>query len=266
MNSKISLIFAFLTLITFAACESDKKSEEDTESGEESKSISISAIDNSPEFPDAMLEMMSPGENQSQIDAGEVSFAYEVKNYQLTAQTLDAEIKKCANSPDGQHIHLILNNEPYTAHYSAEFTRELKDGHYVALSFLSRSYHESLKNYGAFNLRQFTVGREANENELADLNAPHLFYSRPKGEYKGKEETERVILDFYLINTDLAADGNKVKAKINDQEFLIDEWKPYFMEGLPLGENTVELELVDKDGNFIEGPFNKVKRTFTLKE
>jgi hypothetical protein len=37
------------------------------------------------------------------------------------------------------------------------------------------------------------------------------------------------------------------------------------MEGLPLGENTVSLELVDKDGNFVDGPFNKVQRKFTLK-
>jgi hypothetical protein len=59
--------------------------------------------------------------------------------------------------------------------------------------------------------------------------------------------------------------GNRVKATINGSEFIIEQWQPYIMEGLPLGENTVSLELVDKDGNFVDGPFNKVQRKFTLK-
>ena len=103
------------------------------------------------------------------------------------------------------------------------------------------------------------------EAEGADLEAPHLFYSRPKGTYKGAD-TEKVMLDFYLLNTTLSAEGNKVKATINGQEFTIDTWQPHFVEGLPMGENSFKLELVDKDGNYIEGPFNRVERTVTLSE
>jgi hypothetical protein len=90
-----------------------------------------------------------------------------------------------------------------------------------------------------------------------------MFYSRPKGEYKGLD-TERVILDFYLVNTDLSSDGNKVRATINGEQFLIDKWAPYFMEGLPMGESTIKLELVDHTGNIIDGPFNSVERTISL--
>ena len=90
-----------------------------------------------------------------------------------------------------------------------------------------------------------------------------MFYSRPKGEYKGSD-TKRVILDFYLANTDLSPEGNKVRATINGEQFLIDKWAPYFMEGLPLGENSIKLELVDNLGNVIEGPFNTVERKITL--
>jgi hypothetical protein len=255
----------FLSLLVFAvvqfSCETKK--EQSSETTESASIISLIGYTDSPEFADAILEMNSPAPN-SQLAVGKVNFNYEVTNYQLTAQTLDADIKQCANSPEGQHIHLILNNEPYTAHYSPNFEMDLKEGHYVALSFLSRSYHESLKNPQAYVLRQFTVGDvEAPE---ADLTAPHLFFSRPKGSYVGKSETDRVILDFYLINTDLSPEGNKVQAVINGQTFIIEEWKPFFMEGLPMGENTVELTLIDANGEKIEGPFNHVKRTFTLKE
>jgi len=73
------------------------------------------------------------------------------------------------------------------------------------------------------------------------------------------------MLDFYLVNTELSPEGNKVRATINGTEFMLDRWMPYIMEGLPMGENTVKLELVDNNGNVLPGPFNSVERTFTLK-
>jgi hypothetical protein len=172
-------------------------------------------------------------------------------------------MKQCANSAKGQHIHLILNNEPYIALYETNHEEELEEGNYVALSFLSRSYHESLKHPSAYVLRQFTVGDA--EAEEVDLTAEHMFYSRPKGEYTGAD-TENVMLDFYLVNTELAADGNKVRATVNGEEFMIDNWQPYVLNGLPMGENTIQLELLDNDGNVIPGPFNTVERTITLSE
>jgi hypothetical protein len=223
--------------------------------------IVLTPFTGSPDFPDAMLELNAPQEN-AKLKAGDVNFAYEVKNFTLGSQTPDATNKHCSNSAKGQHIHLILNNEPYIAHYETNFTEKLKDGHYVSLSFLSRSYHESLKHFTAFDLRQFTVGSAASKN--VDLTKPFLFYSRPKGEYVG-EDTKKVLLDFYLVNTNLSDTGNKVKANINGNEFVLSQWQPYTIEGMPMGENTIKLELVDKEGKFIEGPFNRVERKITLK-
>ena len=47
---------------------------------------------------------------------------------------------------------------------------------------------------------------------------------------------------------------------------MIEEWVPYYIEGMPMGENTIKLELIDAEGNLIEGPFNVVERTITLSE
>jgi hypothetical protein len=240
---------------------SDTSSTADTSGSVIMGGIKLTPFRGSAEFNDAALELNKPEEN-SRLKSGEVKFSYVLKNYTLGVPTPDAGTKHCNNSPKGQHIHLILNNEPYIAHYETDFTEKLKDGHYVALSFLSRSYHESLKQFEAFDLRQFTVGDVPAKK--IDLSTPHLFYSRPKGEYTG-EDTKRILLDFYLVNSTLDPQGNKVKATINGNEFMIDQWQPYIIEGLPLGENTVQLELVDKNGKFVEGPFNKSERKFTLK-
>ncbi|MDN4164598.1 phosphopeptide-binding protein [Cytophagales bacterium LB-30] len=250
-----------LSSLLFACGASEKKAEEE-KSNSDSTAISLVAVTESSQFPDAQLELMGPGEGE-RLAAGKYNFQFEVKNYELTAQTLDKDVRQCANSAQGQHIHFLLNNSPYTALYAPNNEVELTDGHYVLLSFLSRSYHESLKQYGAYVLRQFTVGDAP--ADTVDLTAPHMFYSRPKGEYKGAD-VKNLMLDFYLVNTELSADGNKVKAVIDGQEFLLDKWLPYTIEGLGMGTHTVKLTLVDNAGNTIPGPFNEVERTFTLSE
>lgn len=228
-----------------------------------SGSLKLYPLTDSPLFQDAIINLNTPSEG-AVIKNNLVEFNYEIKNYELTKPTTTGCCAtSCANSSKGQHIHLILNNEPYLAKYSTSFSDSLKDGHYVALSFLSRSYHESIKHYDTYDLRQFTVG--AGEEKKVDLTKPLLFYSRPKGEYKGAE-TQKVLLDFYAVNAHLAPSEYKVRATINGVAFMITTWKAYLMEGLPLGENKVKIELLDKDGNLVNSEFNSTERTFTLSE
>ena len=78
------------------------------------------------------------------------------------------------------------------------------------------------------------------------------------------EDTNKLLLDFYLINTEISSEGNKVKATIQDNEFIIDEWVPYYIEGLPKGEIIIKLELIDSNGILIDTPFNPSTRTVTL--
>ena len=257
-----SMILMFFTILV--NCGGKQSSQETASQGETTEAepeSSISLVEvSSPQFPDAALEMTEPL-GETNYDEGEIQFKFDVKNYQLGVQTSDAATKGCANSANGQHIHLIINGEPYLALYEPVHVANLESGNHLVLSFLSRSYHESLKHYGAYALRQFTVGET--DQEPVDTTQPLLFYSRPKGEYQGAD-TDRVLLDFYLVNTDLSAGGNKVRATINGNEFIIDKWAPYFIEGLPAGENRIKLELIDMNGNLIEGPYNSVERTINL--
>lgn len=259
-------LFALMIGSAIFACSAPKQedSEMEMETVEEEAlpTLTISKVTGSPEYADASLTMVSPAD--SPLDTGAVSFDFTVENYELGAQTADAESKGLANSGKGQHIHLIVNNGPYSAHYTPQFEKELEEGRHVLLAFLSRSYHESVKNAHAFIVKEVTVGNPASA-EPVDFEAPHMFYSRPKGTYSGAD-TKKLLLDFYLLNINLSADGYKVKATINGQEFMIDEWAPYQIEGLPLGEVTVKLELLDAEGNNVPGPFNVVERKVTLTE
>ncbi len=227
--------------------------------------FTLRALKDSPKFPGSKLSILSPKAGDV-LEEGSVDFKFTVEGgeYTLGSQTEDAATKSCANSGKGQHIHLILDNNPYEASYKTEHTTkaELEAGNHVALAFISRSYHESLKHEGAFAITQFQVGEEQIQDPI-DLNAPHLFYSRPKGSYN-ITEAEKIFLDFYLVNTTIEDGGNYVLATIDGEQFKITSWEPFVIEGLEVGEHTVKIELYDKDGNFVEGPFNAEERTFTV--
>ncbi len=194
---------------------------------------------------------------------GSVSFDFDVNNYELGIQTPDAEDKVLANSSKGQHIHLIVDNGPYSAHYKSDFVKDIGVGHHVAIAFLSRSYHESIKSTQAHQVFQFNIGN-THENEMIDLNQPMLFYSRPKGKYRGKD-TRRILFDFYLKNLELSPNGYSVLLTINNEhEFKFDTWKSYIVEGLPMGENIFSIQLINADGMPVNPNLNSVSRTFIL--
>ena len=227
----------------------------------ESGGLKVTALRDAASFPGASLSLAGVPPASS-LPSGPMALDFTVEGYELGAQTADAGELGLANSGQGQHIHLIVNNGPYSAHYVDDFDKELEDGYYVLLAFLSRSYHMSLKDPAAAVVTDVMIG-DPGPHTMADLSAPHLFYSRPKGTYEGAD-AERLMLDFYLVNTELSADGNKVRATINGNEFVFTEWLPYVIEGLPMGEVEIRLELIDGDGSPVPGPFNDVTRTVTL--
>jgi len=268
--------FVILSLIALAviSCKeiNDSKTKEAEQLIEEAKtvveevvpSITIEKLEGSPVYADAVLELDTP--KTGVITNGEdAKFEFTVENYELGAQTNSVNAEVLANSGKGQHIHFILNNEPYSAHYEPSFAKTIPDGTHHLVAFLSRSYHESVKNERSVVVRKLEVGENPTDNVGIDAEAPTLIYSRPKGEYSGKG-AESVMLDFFVLNTTLSPDGNKVRATINGNEFLITEWTPHVIKGLPKGEVSIKLELIDAQGAAIPGPFNTVNRTVTLKE
>ncbi len=60
----------------------------------------------------------------------------------------------------GNHIHVILDNQPYEAYYELGQPFELRnvsEGQHTLRVFASRPWHESYKNDGSFQMVSFTV-------------------------------------------------------------------------------------------------------------
>lgn len=248
---KFMIPFIIGVIAVIYSCLSPEKKDTATNSSKELQKITLTKVVGSPEYENASLNVKAI----EMVDK-ESKFSFNIENYDLGLQTSKNFDYQLANSAKGQHIHFIVNNGPYSAHYTDSFSKGFEKESNVILAFLSRSYHESVKNKDAYILTQ--VG----ESDI-DLENEFLFYSRPKGTYKGAD-TENLLLDFYLVNTEISKNGNKVRATIQDTEFIIDEWAPYYIEGLPKGEINIKLELIDSSGNLIKTPFNPSIRNVIL--
>jgi hypothetical protein len=230
------------------------------------KKITIEPLTEPNDFPTASLTIADLKTEMVGTDSAKMTVNFNVANYELTKQTMAMTAGECANSEKGQHIHFILDNKPYQALYKPEntITLPINSEHYL-LSFLSRSYHLSVKSPDASVLVHFKIDEKGNYVKLEDPKTPMLFYSRPKGEYAGKD-TENLLLDFYVTNANIAPDAYKIKVNVGDETFLVDKWQPYFIKGAPMGDLKLNIQLIDEKGNAVIGDNTSIARTVKLKQ
>jgi hypothetical protein len=202
----------------------------------------------------------------------------------------------------GNHVHIILDNQPYEAYYNLDHEFELRnviDGDHTIRVFPSRPWHESYKNENAFAMVKFTVKNgggdaakpttTANGNTMANANSarptpegkdmgrsnaqdvdpkkPLLTYSRPKGEYKG-DDANAIMIDFWLVNAKLKGDGGEFRVRYTvdkDEPKFIDKWEPIWLTGWTSGKHTILLELIGADGQPVDnGGYNTTVREITV--
>ena len=242
--------------------------------GETDPGVTITPGERSPAIEGAAASFASP-EDGVVVDDPNVSVVVNVENFEAGVQTETPRAEEIANSGNGQHTHVIVDNEPYLANYTPGEPFDigtLEPGAHSLVTFPSRSYHEAVKNEGAHDILNVYVGEETGAFPL-DPSQPTIIYSRPKGTYSGAG-AERIMLDFYLHNVSLSADGYKARYTVQAADAAADaeplasitltEWTPAFITGLESGNYIFRLELVDADGNVVPGTFNTTEREITV--
>jgi hypothetical protein len=214
------------------------------------------------EGPIPTLRLLAP-RNGQRIASGDVNVRIQLRGWELQPEP-------------GRHVHVIVDDEPYIAVRDVsrplslnELVQEnlghpLSEGTHVLRVFPSRGHHESVKSAGAFAMLVFHYGRPT-EGFAFDPRAPLLTYSRPKGCYT---TGERILLDFFVSNVELSAEGTRVRYEIDGGAVSghITEWVPHWIENLPEGEHAVRLTLVSAQGEPVPGPFNDTTRTIRVAE
>jgi hypothetical protein len=101
----------------------------------------------------------------------------------------------------GNHIHVILDNQPYEAYYNLGHEFELRnvaEGPHTVRVFASRPWHESYKNDGSFQMVSFTVkgGGDASKptttadgQKVADNSNANRAAAKPQSNANGPAST-----------------------------------------------------------------------------
>jgi hypothetical protein len=172
----------------------------------------------------------------------------------------------------GPHLSLIVDNEPAAAIYDLKqpiILENLAPGTHTLRVLALRPWQESFKNDGAFAETTFHILTKTGKN-APDHNLPLLTYSSPQGIYGA----EPILLDFYLSNAPLRLsntaneDNNlqdwRIRVTVNGDSFLLDTWEPIYLKGFAKGNNWVQLEFIDGQGNKVENEFNTSVRVISF--
>jgi len=271
----LSKFLIVLAATFFAACQPPANTNTASNSNAKTNANASPAAQNLAvvERPQKIKEMMAARGEQDQA-APTLKIVEPAVNSTVNGSTvkvkldLSGDLKgyqphKDAETGMGNHIHVILDNQPYEAYYNLDQEFELRnvaDGEHTLRVFPSRPWHESYKNDGAFQMVKFTVrnggadntkpattnsgqqmSNTANSNSNAappsegkdmqsstagpvDVAKPLLTYSRPKGEYKGAD-ADAIMIDFWLSNAKLTGDGGEYRVR-----YSVDGGEPKFID------------------------------------
>ena len=120
--------------------------------------------------PQKIVDMMKERGEQDEAKPV-VKIISPAKGATITGSTVDVKLElsgdlkgymphKDPATGKGNHIHVILDNQPYEAYYDISQSFELRnvgEGKHTLRVFPSRPWHESFKNEGAFQMVDFTV-------------------------------------------------------------------------------------------------------------
>lgn len=183
-------------------------------------------------------------------------FKMMIQGLSLGVRTPVLEPRKGALIKKGNYLHLVLNDSLHSIHHDRNVHIAIPDGQYKASAFVARDFHESIKNEQAFMCRDIQI-RDGQMVRSIKSDEARLVYGAPWGIFKN-EEMDAVLFDFFLMNTDISPEGNKVRLTIDQQkEFLIEDWKSYYIKGLGPGTHTIQIELINQDEQTIYGPLQQ---------
>ena len=311
-SSPIFLAVALIALLSIAGCEPVSENA-NTTATTTATPPSVQKLTVIPR-PQSIADMMKARGEQDQA-APALKIVSPANNATINGSTVEVKLDlsgdlkgymphKDPATQKGNHIHIILDNQPYEAYYELGQPFELRnvsEGKHTLRVFASRPWHESYKNDTAFQMVTFTVksggdatkptttnsgqtmaspaasasatpareGKDYAPSQAGNIDPakPLLTYSRPKGEYKG-EDADPIMIDFWLLNGKLQSNGGdyRVRYSVDGGEArFIDTWNPIWLTGWTSGKHSIKIELVDKSGNVVDnGGYNVTTREINV--
>ena len=191
-------------------------------------------------YPDAMLELHTPLENQT-FDEGAVPFEFNIKNYPFE------------HGWKGFQLKMIINGADPIGYNMPIFRKEFETGTFKVLAFLVDDEGRALKEYGNYVERDFVVG---DSQPFPDSEDPYIAVNMPENGAVF-QAGEAILIDYILVGGDLEEDGLQVKVTADGQEFMTHELGTISIQGLSKGSQKISIALVDGSGKELPGIFSK---------
>lgn len=246
-----------------------------------SEQIRVLPVPRTPESNTVVLAISVPKNGEVKVK-NPVWIQFRMDGYPLGAGSQFDRADEVAVSRMGQTVHVVVDDYPYIAvnepsidpfnedgyyydtRYKFELPYSLKTGIHTIRMFPARSYGESLKGENTFQTAYFYIGnRDAGPD--VDFDQPFLTYNEPSDQIP-LSQSRPALLDFYISNCELSADGYKVILTVDGKyKRTLTSWQPYYIYGLTKGHHTIRLQLVNAKGSVVKGPFNDVERTVLVR-
>lgn len=191
-------------------------------------------------------------------------FDFTIANFQLGEETPGTSGLPCAQDPSGQHIRMIIDDQPAVKYTQPKFRHELSDGEHYMVTFLTTSYGESVKVQNAARIAKI-VAKDNNFTAMENISQPMIFLNMTDEPIQQAAAGEGVLLDFFLINGALGVEYS-VQVILDGSTIAVNNWQPYLMRNLSPGEHQLELRLLGRTGELVNSPYNPVKRSFSIIE
>lgn len=256
MDTKKSLIWiGIICLCLVVSCSSNSSREETILSDSNASApdaetlpgTTFSFVEESKEFPDAILEMYAPLSNQT-FSPGRIPFEFNIKNYPF------------GEEPGHPKLYLITNGDDPIGHQSPIFQLDLKEGTYRTVAYLVDTRGLALKEFGNYVDRDFLVG---NSRPFPYSAEPYVVVNLPR-HLQAYPEGEAVIVDFLVIGGDMLLDQLEVRIRVGDEEFVSSDVMPVTVANLPKGEHQIHVELRRQNGKDLDGPFSSAQKTILI--
>ncbi len=103
---------------------------------------------------------------------------------------------------------------------------------------------------------------------MAGFRQPQVLLLSPRGTYNGEHAADDVSLDFAVLGARLQPGALAAKAEVlvedERHEVLLSSEVPIGIRGLPSGDHTISVSLVNAQGAGLSEPYSRAKRTITI--
>ena len=215
-------------------------------------------------YPQNVQLIMSAPMPDEVLKSDSVKLELRVDNFEIGMPSEHEQSQGLAYYPDGQHVCSVIDDTMQVIMTSGVATiGPLTKGRHTLQAFARYSWYESLKAAKAFASYAFYIrSRGADTNKVRKPVAskkssdtiiemampvkevvPMLVYNSPSVDVSGND-AERVLLDFYLANVELAQGKYRVLAIVDaGKPDTLLKWCPYYIEGLKPGKHTVRIDV-----------------------